>query len=83
MGPCICGDTACPSCGPAQGYDPILEKLYDRIGERWPRVVEAITDWTDLEEAMAYAFSEGVAQGHEDERIDNGHRQLADELEKE
>ncbi|MAG25923.1 hypothetical protein CMI47_10130 [Candidatus Pacearchaeota archaeon] len=20
MGPCLCGDTCCPSCGPAQGY---------------------------------------------------------------
>ena len=20
MGPCLCGDTGCPSCGPAQGY---------------------------------------------------------------
>ena len=25
--PCMCGDTACPSCGPAQGYDPEFEKV--------------------------------------------------------
>lgn len=23
--PCLCGDTNCPSCGPAQGYDPHAE----------------------------------------------------------
>lgn len=22
MGPCMCGDPCCPSCGPAQGYCP-------------------------------------------------------------
>lgn len=25
--PCLCGDTNCPSCGPAQGYDPAFETV--------------------------------------------------------
>ena len=29
FGPCICGATDCPSCGPAQGYVVI------RSGNRW------------------------------------------------
>lgn len=26
---CMCGDTACPSCGPAQGCDFELEMIYE------------------------------------------------------
>lgn len=29
--PCLCGDTACPSCGPAQGYDPKYEAALEAI----------------------------------------------------
>ena len=25
--PCVCGDTMCPSCGPAQGYTPACESV--------------------------------------------------------
>jgi hypothetical protein len=25
VGPCLCGDPCCGSCGPAQGYDPVFE----------------------------------------------------------
>jgi hypothetical protein len=24
---CYCGDTSCPSCGPAQGFDPAFERV--------------------------------------------------------
>lgn len=27
--PCMCGDTNCPSCGPAQGHDPDMKRLYE------------------------------------------------------
>ena len=30
-GPCMCGDTACPSCGPAQGYDLQFEKVVEAV----------------------------------------------------
>ena len=36
--PCMCGDTMCPSCGPAQGYDPGLEAVCDRIIEAIPEI---------------------------------------------
>lgn len=32
-GPCLCGDTMCPSCGPAQGYDPHFEQFYEAYCE--------------------------------------------------
>lgn len=44
MGPCMCGDTECPSCGVAQGtYDPDedREQMYRddmiRINGEWER----------------------------------------------
>lgn len=32
-GPCMCGATDCPSCGPAQGYSGDEEYLEQAIGE--------------------------------------------------
>ncbi len=29
--PCMCGDTMCPSCGPAQGYDARAEAIEEAI----------------------------------------------------
>lgn len=29
--PCICGDTACSSCGPAQGYNLEREAYFDML----------------------------------------------------
>lgn len=31
--PCMCGDVMCPSCGPAQGYNPEFEALCEWIQE--------------------------------------------------
>lgn len=33
IGPCMCGATDCPSCGPAQGYE--IRKVWTRAGWRW------------------------------------------------
>lgn len=33
MGPCMCGDTACPSCGPAQGANPEFEMVCEWLQE--------------------------------------------------
>jgi len=30
---CMCGDTMCPSCGPAQGYNVEFECVYDWLFE--------------------------------------------------
>jgi len=53
---CLCGDTACASCGPAQGYDPareaFVEKLYDKfsfLGDLDPdKVAEVVEHCFDL-----------------------------------
>lgn len=31
MGPCMCGATDCPSCGPAQGYTVIRKYVRGRL----------------------------------------------------
>lgn len=31
--PCLCGDTNCPSCGPAQGYNPEAELVCEWLTE--------------------------------------------------
>jgi len=47
FGPCMCGDTGCPSCGPAQGYDPVHEQVCEWIQETllagFPEVINV--DW--------------------------------------
>lgn len=45
-GPCLCGDYMCPSCGPAQGYDPRYEALYDKVSEELPKFLETIASYT-------------------------------------
>ena len=40
FGPCMCGDTQCPSCGPAQGYN-----LDEELVIEW---LEALADESNL-----------------------------------
>jgi hypothetical protein len=50
----MCGDPMCWSCGPAQGYDPKMEALYERICKSH--------DWVDLDtmaEVIDFAFDMG------------------------
>ena len=30
-GPCMCGATDCPSCGPAQGYEVVRKVMHGRL----------------------------------------------------
>ena len=44
---CLCGDTACPSCGPAQGHDPVFECIVEEVvasldSERWGVIGDSI-----------------------------------------
>lgn len=45
---CMCGDTMCPSCGPAQGYDPdqelVAEWMQFHILKDMPHFTLRITD---------------------------------------
>lgn len=38
---CMCGDTACWSCGPAQGYDPAREAACERLLAEIPALADA------------------------------------------
>lgn len=55
-GPCMCGATDCPSCGPAQGYTPhedAIEAVAEALLEQYladpRRVGEAASSLTDAE----------------------------------
>lgn len=37
---CMCGDTACGSCGPAQGYDLAYERLLEEMADAFPWTVD-------------------------------------------
>ena len=52
-GPCMCGATDCPSCGPAQGYSlscPSAEDVEERAKEI---AIEVLYDW-DTDEFEQY-----------------------------
>lgn len=38
---CMCGDTACWSCGPAQGYDPAMQAACERLLAEFPALADA------------------------------------------
>ena len=59
-GPCMCGATDCPSCGPAQGYAVV--RRWDRLRRRFVYVNPE--DETDLFDP------EGDADRYRDERKD-------------
>lgn len=51
IGPCMCGDPYCPSCGPAQGYDPdslALENEVDAALTALPGSKEPHWAWDEL-----------------------------------
>ena len=66
--PCMCGDTACPSCGPAQGCDPEREKfLEDLAGGRFGDLFELVEnqeedrfEWSQLlTDLVDHVFEQG------------------------
>lgn len=53
---CLCGDIACPSCGPAQGFDPGHEAMCESIASALPEgLVDVLEEagWED-EDGDAY-----------------------------
>lgn len=38
---CLCGDTACWSCGPAQGFNPAMEAACEQILKEIPALADA------------------------------------------
>lgn len=52
-GPCMCGDTNCPSCGPAQGHDPAFEVVTEWLLEKVLADMPPIIDASWLAEELA------------------------------
>ena len=48
LGPCMCGATDCPSCGPAQGYE--VRKVWDYKRGGWKFVNPDSEDEDDEDE---------------------------------
>jgi len=61
--PCMCGDTACPSCGPAQGHDPdfdlVVEWLFEVVLNDPPQGFDS--EWWAEELANRLGTDQGVA----------------------
>lgn len=48
---CLCGDTMCWSCGPAQGFDPAFEKHFEKFcASEKAKEIEATFSDPDSEE---------------------------------
>ena len=59
-GPCLCGDTACPSCGPAQGYDPAWERLEEEMCEKFGFMHDLFEDhYEERAQAMEWLIDKG------------------------
>ena len=61
--PCMCGDPYCPSCGPAQGFDPSYEKFLDEVFEKFPWAVDVDED---LEALINHVYTKGYEDGQTD-----------------
>jgi len=65
----MCGDTNCPSCGPAQGYNLALDAFWDRLLEKFPGIEDLITfppsnqEEIDLEKMIEWVLEEGIREG--------------------
>ena len=60
---CLCGDYMCPSCGPAQGYDPAFEKFFENTFLVSPEAEEICARFDDPDgEECSEALRE-AAQG--------------------
>ena len=81
--PCMCGDIMCPSCGPAQGYDPAFEAVVEWMQEvvlcDFPRgfdvewLAEELANRLGREQAMADAM---LAAARADARARQAQRRL-------
>lgn len=69
MGPCLCGDPYCPSCG--DGSAALFEALWDDCAEAFPDDERVPVEWgSELEEqchdAYYAGFDTGVVENHTD-----------------
>ena len=58
---CMCGDTSCASCGPAQGFNPSEELFYESLSERFPVLGQLFDELpNEIEAVINYVFEQGV-----------------------
>jgi len=69
--PCLCGDTNCPSCGPAQGENPVFERVCEFLDDAipWPDVFDggAMSGYiakhlADADDELRIALEEAAAR---------------------
>lgn len=68
MSRCLCGDTYCPSCGPAQGYDDETERFYNSIYKKFPKLNQV----DNIEEVIKFITDEAYAKGYKASQADTG-----------
>lgn len=64
-GPCLCGDPYCPSCGPAQGFDPDWMRFLDGLGEKFQWLMDVDCGGNAFEEVFRYVFDAGYKQAED------------------
>jgi hypothetical protein len=58
---CLCGDIACPSCGPAQGFDPQAEAMAEAIVTALPQGLVDVLEEAQWEDEDGDAYDHIVA----------------------
>jgi hypothetical protein len=58
----MCGDTMCPSCGPAQGFDIALNKFIEGSYERYEKLWELVEE-ADIEDFLVGIIEEARQDG--------------------
>ena len=56
---CMCGDLACPSCGPAQGANLEEEAFYEMLYEKFPGLDDVFDKHPFMESFVGVCVEEG------------------------
>ena len=59
---CMCGDTGCTSCGPAQGSNPEKEAFIEALFDEYPWLVEHVGK-EPMSLVIEYSFEKGEQKG--------------------
>lgn len=83
IGPCMCGDTECPSCGPAQGYPlgSLDAEDIDALAEAWAADDEAERVYQEMQDQEAFlAEQEAAARAAEQWYAENDTKPVETDL---
>lgn len=79
VGPCLCGDPACHSCGPAQGYDLAREAFYDSLCEKFSFLVDLLDEYPQLEQVIDEVYKRAFDEGVVETRLNDAYRREVDD----